>query len=129
MLPGGAAQVSCPRAARRGSAELAEVRRSHVRLVANLSHAEIQTCACDHLEKMVRGQRIILTNDDGPLDHKSSGPAYVHLANRKFINARMIAEGYARADRGRAYRHRKRFEQYEAEARAARRGLWRGRQI
>jgi hypothetical protein len=80
--------------------------------------------ACGHLQKMIGREAIVLSNDDGPLDDKSSSPAYVHLANKKFINVRMIAEGYARADRSCDYRHRKRFEAYEAEARAERRGLW-----
>jgi site-specific DNA-methyltransferase (adenine-specific) len=81
--------------------------------------------AAVHLLEMVgHGSGLTLSDDNGPLPDGHVGPAYVHLSNKKFVNARMICDGFARADRSRAYRHRKRFEAYEAEARAERRGLW-----
>jgi site-specific DNA-methyltransferase (adenine-specific) len=81
--------------------------------------------ASTHLWKMVGpGSGLTLSDDNGPLPEGSEAPAYVHLSNKKFINARMIRDGFARADRSCTYRHRKRFEQYEAEAREAGRGLW-----
>ena len=81
--------------------------------------------AAQHLLEMVgHGSGLFLSDDSGPLGDRAAGPAYVHLANKKFVNARMIRDGFARADRRRTYRHRARFEQYEAEARLAKRGLW-----
>ncbi|MBM3336007.1 thermonuclease family protein, partial [Candidatus Sumerlaeota bacterium] len=88
--------------------------------------------ACEHLDQIARGNALVLSDDGGPLENGAtarlsspkSGPAYVYLANKKFVNARMIRDGYARADRSRNYRHRTRFEQYETEARTAPRGLW-----
>ncbi|MCX8035495.1 MAG: DNA methyltransferase [Candidatus Sumerlaeia bacterium] len=89
------------------------------------SKSRAQELAIEHLERMVRSSGLELSNDHGPLADGASGPAYVHLSNKKFLNARMIRDGYARADRSHPYRHRKRFEQYEAEAREKRKGLWR----
>jgi endonuclease YncB( thermonuclease family) len=73
---------------------------------------------------MIRGNGLTLSDDRRPLADGATGPAYVHLTNRQFVNARMIRDGFARADRSRTYRHRQRFEAYEAEARLAKRGLW-----
>ncbi len=84
-----------------------------------------QDIAVEHLERMIRSSGLTLSNDAGPLADSASGPAYVHLSNKKFVNARMIRDGYARADRAQDYRRRARFEKYEDEAREQQRGLWR----
>jgi len=88
------------------------------------SSPDVRERAVHHLHRMIRGNSLALSDDNGPLNNGATGPAYVHLANKKFVNARMISEGFARADQSRDYRHRKRFEAYEDEARAARRGFW-----
>jgi len=83
--------------------------------------SEADLRAREHLRRMVGRARIVLTADESVRDGEAF---YVHLANRKFVNGRMIRDGFALADRGRDYRHRGRFESYEEEARRARRGLW-----
>ena len=80
--------------------------------------------ACEHLSKMIRRSRLMLSSDSCTLESIGDEAVYVHLSNQKFVNARMIREGYARAARDPAYRHRRRFVGYESTARDAGAGLW-----
>ena len=40
---------------------------------------------------------------------------YLYLKNKTFVNARLVREGLADADRSKEYRHRSRFERYSGE--------------
>jgi site-specific DNA-methyltransferase (adenine-specific) len=80
--------------------------------------------AIEHLAGLIKRSGLRFRDDRGPVGNDRYGPLYVYLSNEKFINAHMIRNGYALADRVCRYRHRERFLKYEEEARDAGRGLW-----
>jgi site-specific DNA-methyltransferase (adenine-specific) len=85
---------------------------------------ERTVAACRKLRDLIGRGKVHLSDDDGALGDGATGAVYVHLSNAKLVNAHMIRSGYAKADRGRVYRHRKRFIRFEDEARQAGLGLW-----
>lgn len=50
--------------------------------------------------------------------------AFVYLADGRLLNRELIAQGWARAYRSFAYRHKSDFLRAEKQARQAKRGLW-----
>lgn len=81
--------------------------------------------ASDANRRLVMGHRVRLVTDSEPRDRYGRLLAYVWSGN-VFINARLIAGGYAHA---RQYppntRYAARFSELERRAKRARRGLWR----
>jgi len=80
--------------------------------------------ACAHLRAMLGRSALMLFDGAGPVGQRTADAVYVYLSNQKFVNARMIREGFARADREQSHRMLHRFVGYEQEAQTARLGLW-----
>ncbi len=67
--------------------------------------------ALDYLEKMVLGNPIFLK-----FDSQTTTGAYVYLANKTFINAKLIKQGLCKVDETIEHRHLKRFCTYQQES-------------
>lgn len=72
----------------------------------------------------IDGRQVRLEYDRERLDRYGRTLAYVFLADGTFLNRELIRHGYARAYTRFPFRYRKQFVADEAEARAAKRGLW-----
>ncbi len=74
------------------------------------------------LSKLALRQRVRLDFDEPKHDSNGTVLAYVYGENKTFLNAKVVREGYARADENgsRALQLRR----CEEEARRARKGLW-----
>ena len=70
--------------------------------------------------------RLITLRLDGlePRDADGNVLAYVYITEKSLLNAEMIRDGQAYADRRRPHSMRLQFEQLETEARKKPRGLW-----
>ena len=66
--------------------------------------------ALDYLEKMVLGNPIFLK-----FDSDETKGAYVYLANKTFINAKLIKQGLCKVNEAVEHRHLKRFCTYQQE--------------
>lgn len=66
--------------------------------------------ALDYLEKMVLGHPVFLK-----FDCDETSGAYVYLANKTFINAKLIKQGLCKVDETIEHRHLKRFCTYQRE--------------
>lgn len=67
--------------------------------------AEAQT----FLARKTKGQKVFLSFDEDKYDEKNNLLGYLYLRNKTFINAHLIKNGYALADRERKYRYREKF--------------------
>jgi hypothetical protein len=73
--------------------------------------------AVGYLKKYVQGKQVLIKTDGVPsADVETLLPVYLYLANKLFINRKMLEMGLASADRCRPHRLRERFLRAEAEA-------------
>lgn len=74
--------------------------------------------------KALQGRRVRLEHDRQATDKYGRELAYVY-DGRRLVNLDLLAQGLARENGyGHRYQHETRFEAAQAEAKAARRGLW-----
>lgn len=73
------------------------------------------------LERLTRGQKVEIKTD-GTASGESPPPVYLYLANRTFVNAKLIKSGLVRPDLTRHYRWRQRFLRYASEAKRSTEG-------
>lgn len=71
----------------------------------------------EYLEKRVRGKLVLLKKDGGEMGETESGPAYVYLKNRIFINAQVLKSGWAEVDNEAEFKKRGWFRRYAAQGR------------
>ena len=65
--------------------------------------------ALEYLKNKVLGKRVFLRNDNGQMGGKDVNTCYLYLANKTFVNAHLIKEGFADVDVSIDYKHKKRF--------------------
>ncbi|MBX3247488.1 MAG: thermonuclease family protein [Myxococcales bacterium] len=81
--------------------------------------------ARDRNRALVDGQRVRLAFDVGQRDHYGRLLAYVYAEDGSFVNARLVAEGYARVMTvSPNVQHARLFLELERDARAQSLGLW-----
>ena len=71
--------------------------------------------AMEYLRRYVLGKRVFLRFDRPPQASGAPIPAYLYLANKLFINRKMIEMGLADADRSAWHRYRDKFLEAEAK--------------
>jgi micrococcal nuclease len=81
--------------------------------------------AAAFLRKLIQGKMVRLELGRDPMDRYGRLLSYVYLPNGVFVNALLVAEGYARAS---PYRPNLKFadlfRELERKARATRKGIW-----
>ncbi|MDP8216782.1 MAG: DNA methyltransferase [Candidatus Kaelpia imicola] len=80
--------------------------------------------AIEFLKNMTSGNRVFLRYDDLKFDKKKNILAYLYLANKTLLNAKLITNGLAGCNRELDFRLKNRFMRYEEEARNAKLGIW-----
>ncbi len=74
--------------------------------------------AIEYLANKTQGQKVFLKYDSEKYDESNQMLCYLYLKNKTFLNAHLIKNGLAVADRNRNYRLRDKFIRLEEEANA-----------
>lgn len=83
--------------------------------------------ASDFVKKTLKGNRVRLEYDVAETDRYGRKLAYVYLEDGTFLNAKLIAEGYARVMTVPPnVKHSEEFLELQRKAREEERGLWKG---
>ncbi len=80
-----------------------------VRLLGIREYPETSEAAVQFLEEKTKGQKVFLKFDQHKYDENGFPLCYLYLQNRTFLNAHLIRQGLADADRGCEYKYRKKF--------------------
>ena len=89
-----------------------------VRLLGIIVPPDRREEALSYLRRFVLGRRVFLKFDEPEREVDGSLPAYLYLANKIFVNRKMIEMGLADADRGRHHRYFDKFVKAEERRRA-----------
>ncbi len=76
------------------------------------------------LKNLISGNKVYLKYDNLKFDDKKNLLAYVYLANKTFLNAKLIMNGLAKCDRSLDFQYKDRFIRYEEEAMQEKLGIW-----
>ncbi len=80
-----------------------------VRLLGISTLPDHQAEAIQFLQRVTKGQKVFLKFDRVKYDDKNTLMAYIYLANKTFLNAHLIKNGLADADRTHDYKYKERF--------------------
>jgi len=76
------------------------------------------------LKNLINGNKVYLKYDNLKFDDKKNLLAYVYLANKTFLNAKLIMNGLAKCDKELDFQYKDRFIKYEKEAMQEKLGIW-----
>jgi micrococcal nuclease len=82
------------------------------------------SAARDFLQLLVLGKRVRLEYDEAASKGRGPRRAYVYLDDDTLVNEEMLESGHARVDTSRPFGRLKQFQEIEATARDAHRGIW-----
>ena len=82
------------------------------------------SAAREFLQLLVLGKRIRLEYDEAASRGRGPKRAYVYLEDDTLVNEEMLESGHARVDTSRPFSRLTQFQEIEAAAREARRGIW-----
>ena len=84
-----------------------------IRLLGITPLKEKASDAVSFIHTKTKGQKVFLRFDEEKYDADGNLFCYLYLTNKTFINAHLIKDGYAIADRSINHRHLKRFIEYQ----------------
>mgnify|MGYP006285860413 CR=1 FL=1 len=86
-----------------------------VRLLGVKEKPQVNGEAIEFLEKKTNNQLVFLRFDEKKYDKADNLLAYVYLKNKTFLNAHLLKNGLAIADRNTQYKNKKKFEKLEED--------------
>jgi site-specific DNA-methyltransferase (adenine-specific) len=89
-----------------------------VRLIGVQESPTANGQAIEYLVNKTQGQKVFIKHDSDIYDESNQMLCYLYLKNKTFLNAHLIKNGLAIADRNRSYRLREKFIKLEEEANA-----------
>jgi site-specific DNA-methyltransferase (adenine-specific) len=87
-----------------------------IRLLGVQESPTVNGQAIEYIKKKTQGQKVFIKHDSAIYDENNQMICYLYLKNRTFLNAHLIRNGLAIADRNRMYRFREKFIRLEKEA-------------
>lgn len=80
-----------------------------VRLIGVKEDKEVNGLANKFLEEKTKGQKVFMKFDDQKYDENNNLLCYLYLKNKTFLNAHLIKEGLAKADKSIDFKYKEKF--------------------
>ena len=117
VIDGSAAETAKPRGQRVRQVLAPDKLRldeGEIQLLGIETIADKSSDAIDYLQSTLSNQSVFLKFDDS-VQSGDAVRAYVYLANKTFINAKLIKRGLCRADASVEHRYARRFQKYQED--------------